>query len=274
MWLTSKSMLALSLATVGLWTSGCQSERLELESPTQAKPTHASPGSTGPGESAAADTAGGSDSNSAPTQAVEQLWREQFEQVQAGQSENLLVDQAPITAAQLAELPALKGRLTQLMVDAGGVSDATLDSISQLQSLVHLRLRECPISDQGLEKLAAAGLPELQILNIPHGKITAAGIVHLLAFPKLTQLRLGGSQIDDRAIDEIARLPKLRSLHLIGPNLSDAALSKLSNVSQLGSFYLDDCRLSDAAWEQLFRAKPNLHVHVDQAHLDRDPNRH
>jgi len=274
MWLTSKSLMAVSLASVGFWSSGCRSDRLEAESVVRATPGQESLTTTDASSPAAVAITGPSDENSATPQTSEQLWREQFERVQAGHSEHLLVDQAPVTAAQLAELPSLDGKLTQLMIDAGGVSDTTLDSISQLQSLVHLRLRECTIGDSGLEKLASAGLPELQILNIPHGNVTAAGIVHLLAFPKLTQLRLGGPQIDDRAIDELARLPKLRSLHLIGPSLSDAALSKLSNISQLSSFYLDDCRLSDAAWEQLFRSKPNLHVHVDQAHLDRDPNRH
>ncbi len=205
---------------------------------------------------------------------LDQQWREQFARVLAGESDTLLLDSGPITAEQLAELSQLDGKLTQLLIDAGGVDDTALPSIAKVHSLVHLRLRESDISDQGLASLVAAGLPELQILNIPQGRIGARGIVSLAALPKLVQLRLGGKQLDDGAVAELAKLPKLRSLHLIGPDVTDAALRELAACPLLTSFYLDDCPLSDAAWEELFAAKSNLHVHVDQAHHDRDPKRH
>jgi hypothetical protein len=274
MWLTSKSVVAVSVALAGLWSCGCQSERPQAVPQVKAQPPLVSQplGETVSPAGDKPDTSIGS--ASAQPLTAEQNWQEQFESVQAGASKSLTVDQVAITSRQLAQLPELNGQLTQLMVEAGGVSDANIDAIGKLQSLVHVRLRECPIGNQGLQKLAAAGLPELQILNIPHCNVTAVGIKHLLAFPKLVQLRLGGAQLDDRAIEEIARLPKLRSLHLIGPSLTDQSLGTLATSPLLSSFYLDDCPLSDEAWEQLFRAKPQLHIHVDQAHLDRDPNRH
>lgn len=201
-------------------------------------------------------------------------WDEQFTSVLAGESDTLVVETEPITARQLSQLPQLDGKLTQLLIEAGGVDDAAIAAIAQVRSLVHLRLRECPISNVGLAILVEANLPELQILNIPQSQCNAGGIAKLALLPKLIQLRLGGKQIDDAAVAEIAKLPKLRSLHLIGPKLTDVALEKLAGSELLSTFYLDDCPLSDAAWQQLFTAKPKLHVHVDQAHHDRDPNQH
>ncbi len=174
----------------------------------------------------------------------------------------------------MSQLPQLDGKLSHLLIEAGGVDDASIETVAQVRGLVHLRLRECPIGNEGLARLVEARMSELQILNIPQSKCTADGIAQLASLPKLIQLRLGGQQIDDAAVAEIAKLPKLRSLHLIGPTLSDAALEKLSASPLLSTFYLDDCPLSNAAWQQLFAAKPKLHVHIDQAHHDRDPNQH
>ncbi len=201
-------------------------------------------------------------------------WREQFELVLAEDNDRIIVEAGPITTEQLLQLSQLDGKLRQLLIEAGGVSDADIEAIAKVPSLVHLRLRESPIGDEGLAKLAEAGMPELQILNIPQGQFTVVGIAKLAALPKLIQLRLGGKLIEDAAVAEIAKFSKLRSLHLIGPSLTDAALAKLADSPLLSTFYLDDCPLSDEAWKQLFDAKPKLHVHIDQAHHDRDPNQH
>jgi len=48
----------------------------------------------------------------------------------------------------------------------------------------------------------------------------------------------------------------------------------LAKMEQLESLYLDGADLSDAAVDELFRARPQLHVHFDQEHHDRDPSRH
>ncbi len=205
---------------------------------------------------------------------AESDWQSQFAAVRAGSDDTLLIAGQAITAEQLGRLPELDGALTQLLIDAGGVDEDHLPDITAVKSLVHLRLRECPIGDRGFEQLATSGLDALRILNVPQTRVTSQGIASLASLPSLVQLRLGGSQLDDNCVKEIAKLPKLRSLHLIGPSLTDAALAQLAHAPSLTSFYLDDCPLSDSAWEQLFTAKPNLHVHIDQQHHDRDPHRH
>jgi hypothetical protein len=42
----------------------------------------------------------------------------------------------------------------------------------------------------------------------------------------------------------------------------------------LWNLYLDGAGVSDEAWSRYFGARPTVHVHVDQAHHDRDPGRH
>ncbi len=249
----------------GLALSGCQ------------KPPSSDAVSTSPAppqDSTSVKTQLAESSLSTETQTADSDWQSQFAAVLAGTDDTLLIADRAITAEQLGQLVGLDGPLEQLLIDAGGVDDESLSSILAIKSLVHLRLRECPLGDRGFEQLGTSELDALRILNVPQAQVTAHGIASLAALPSLVQLRLGGSQLDDSAVAEIAKLPKLRSLHLIVPSLTDAALNHLANAPKLTSFYLDDCPLSDSAWELLFKAKPKLHVHTDQQHHDRDAHQH
>ena len=172
------------------------------------------------------------------------------------------------------EVASIKGSLFDLLLDGGGPDDQAMAELGRISTLEHLRVRLSPISDAGIELLIGDNPPPLRVLNLPHAAITHEGITQLQRLPALEQLRLGGDQLDDRAAAAIAKLPKLRSLHLIGPSLTGAGLDALSQAPKLGSLYLDDCPLPDDAWQRLFTAKPNMHVHVDQRHHDRDPNQH
>ena len=166
-----------------------------------------------------------------------------------------------------------KGPILDLLLDGGIAEASSLAKIAQMESVEHLRIRETEIGDQGAAILADGKLKNLEILNLPHANLSAKGIIQLAKIPRLRQLRLGGKRIDDEAVKELTKLSKLQSLHLIGPTLSDMALDWLASSPKLVSFYLDDCPLSDAAWQRLFDAKPTLHVHIDQAHHDRDPKK-
>lgn len=199
---------------------------------------------------------------------------EQLQLVMAGQRSTVQLTQAPIAPEQLEQLLSVQGKLTDLLLDAGGVSDMQCQFLAQLSQLEHLRIRESGIGDSGFAALASGSLSQLTILNLPAANATSEGILQLAHLPQLTQLRLGGRQLDDRAMRALASLPSLRSLHLIGPQITDAGLTHLADAPRLTSLYIDDCELSSAAWEALFEAKPSLHVHVDQAHHDRDPGKH
>lgn len=200
-------------------------------------------------------------------------WQSQIAAARAGESDSIQVTDERIALGQLADLHQVPD-VTELLLEAGAVTDRGIEFIAPLGKLEHLRMRQSPLTDDGLAQLAAGSMENLRILNLPQAVVTAAGIKHLAALPNLVQLRLGGDGLDDRAAEAIAGLPALRSLHLIGPQLTDAGLDHLAKAPRLSSLYVDDCELSDEAWERLFAAKPNLHVHIDQAHHDRDPHDH
>lgn len=208
-----------------------------------------------------------------PSQGPELNWEEQIRTVRESETTSIRLQSSQVTDADLSLLddPLCSQNLKELLLDQGVVSDAGMRYIANLSELEHLRLRDSLISDTGIQVLSDGSLSQLRILNLPQASVTAVGVGQLQKFSSLTQLRLGGSQIDDMAVAAIAELDSLRSLHLIGPRISAAALKSLAAMKNLGSFYLDDCPLPDGAWEELFRAKPNLHVHIDQLHHDRDP---
>ncbi len=275
MWLTSKAVRGRTLRCSGwclaLWLAACgctDNSTVSSDTPgvsdALAPPTVELP------------QARQGDSSLADAQQAADQWQRQLTSVRDGQSDSVQIDVQPIADEQLAELADLTG-LQTLILDAGTISDRGLRHIAGLSALEHLRLRLSPITDQGIADAvqAAAGsgfMGSLQVLNLPHSQLTAEGLRQLQAFPRLVQLRIGGRQIDDAAVAEIAKLPNLRSLHLIAPTLTARSLESLAASPKLASFYLDQCPLDDAAWQKLFDAKPKLHVHIDQAHHDLDPN--
>jgi hypothetical protein len=202
--------------------------------------------------------------------ASEPGFAEQLAQVQQGRSQSIRLTQSAVTEQQLSSLGDA-GKLLELQLDAGGVSDAAVSLLNGLAQLEHLRLRHSPLSDEGIEKLDPGSLTKLKVLNLPQANLSSRGLRHLAKFPELVQLRLAAGSIDDDGAEVLADFPALKSLHLIGPRFTDKALESLARAPKLSSLYIDDCRLSDEAWLQLFKAKPALHVHVDQQHHDRDP---
>lgn len=199
---------------------------------------------------------------------------EQISLVKQGASVSIQLD-TPAPQMLWNVLPELDGQLEDLLLDAGGVTESQFQSIAQVQSLVHLRVRNASLSNEALVGFVEGGpWKELQILNLPQANISTPGIRALGRLPKLRQLRLGGPQIDNEAVGGIATLEGLRSLHLIGPSMNEQGLESLGQAPKLASLYLDECDLDDSAWTKLFEAKPNLHVHIDQFHHDRDPRKH
>ncbi len=205
--------------------------------------------------------------------ATSENWAQIVQSVLSGTTTVVQLSETPIDGNNLRDIANLK-TLETLILDAGSISDDDMTVVGSLPSLTHLRVRESRLTDAGIEKLASGQLSQLRILNLPQAVITVEGLRKLTKFPELRQLRLGGRQLKDQEMAEIAKLPKLESLHLIGPKFTDRALEYVAEMSELNSFYLDDCALSDVAWKKLFTAKPNLHVHIDQHHHDRDPAQH
>lgn len=198
---------------------------------------------------------------------------EQIAAVRAGSETWILVEKTPLTDRDLASLRGLD-RLAALCIDHPD-SRITAEGIAALRDLPvleHLRIRGGGIGDKGLA--AIARLQQLRILNLPRGEFTREGLPRLKELPHLEMLRFSSPHIGDPDMQTIAQLPSLTRLHLIDVPITDAGLVQLAEIDRLQSLYIDGGQISDAAWDELFRRRPKLHVHINQEHHDRDPNRH
>ena len=92
--------------------------------------------------------------------------------------------------------------------------------------------------------------------------------------PALRNLRLGIKDGNNRHGRAVATLSRLRTVHLIRVAITDEGLQALAKMPQLESLYLDDSSITDAGWTWLFEENPQLHVHINQKHHDRDPQKH
>ena len=171
----------------------------------------------------------------------------------------------------LSQFDAIRS-LRTLVIDDGIVSDQTALWLAESTTLQHVALKHSPIGDAGLASLAS--MPELAILNLPHAVCTDAGMKVLAAAKNLRQLRLGSRRLTPAAAGEIAEIGTLLQLHLIDVPIDDEGLKRIASLPRLESLYLDGSKVSASGWQWLFHHKPHLHVHINQVHDDRDPQRH
>ncbi|MDX1945703.1 MAG: hypothetical protein SFU86_09845 [Pirellulaceae bacterium] len=191
--------------------------------------------------------------------------------VEAGTIDRIQVKQTPLADPDVAKLAGL-AKLRELLIDHrdSRVTAASLAKLVDLPKLTHLRIRGTGIDDAALAEIAR--IRTLTILNVPRGDFTDQGLSQLAALPNLMQLRIGSPKVTPTGIKSLAGFPALRRLHLIDVPVGDAGLADLAAIAELQSLYIDGAQFSDAALDDFFRRRPNLHVHFDQQHHDRDPN--
>ena len=196
---------------------------------------------------------------------------DQIAAVRAGEA-HTVVAAAPLTDAEWESLSGLTG-LREFVLEHGRADDGRADILATLTGLERLVLRESPVGDVGFRRIARCNA--LRDLNVPQAACTAAGVRALAPLADLRSLRLGGPQLAGAEVCEaVTSLHKLRSLHLIDVPIGDDGLAVLERLTGLWNLYLDGAGVSDEAWERYFQACPRVHVHIDQAHHDRDPRGH
>lgn len=196
-------------------------------------------------------------------------WETQITAVQQDLSDRIEIRETEIHDDQLQSLKGLT-KLRVLILDAGEITDEGTAILASLPNLSQLRLRDSPLTDQGLEQLAKS--PSLQVINLPQGAFSADGLRALKSLASLRQLRIGSPKLDGKnTANALASLESLRAVHLIQVPLDDADLGVLSQLKGLTSLYIDGSKISDAGWGAFYAARPDVHVHVDQKHLDFDP---
>jgi hypothetical protein len=193
---------------------------------------------------------------------------EQIHAVREGRSRRIEADE-PLSSEQWQAIAGLT-QLEELVLQAGRAEDAEAEWLASLPALTKLVLRDSPLSDAGFASLARCAC--LRDLNVPQAACTPEGLVTLKALPQLRSLRVGGPNLAGAAVCEaVVALPKLRFVHLVDVEIGDAGLAVLERRPDLWSLYLDGAGVSDAAWGRYFQVCPDVHVHVDQLHHDRDP---
>jgi hypothetical protein len=209
----------------------------------------------------------------AETRPSEPSIAEQADAIRGGNGDRIQIEFTPITDDDLAALRGLE-RLEVLMLDhpQNHVSAEGLRTLATLPNLMHLRIRGVAIDDQGAE--AIGGMNRLKILNLPQSELSDTGIEKLKSLENLVQLRIGSSKLTDDGIAHLKDFASLARVHLIDVPITDRGLAVFEKMPKLESLYIDGGNVSDSAYEKLFAAQPKLHVHVDQAHHDRDPRPH
>lgn len=199
-----------------------------------------------------------------------------------------------VTVADDAEAVAVVEALTEkLRRNAGGAithvdlrgtdaSDETLVAVGKLASLEQLDLRECGISDAGLEHLTAltklkalrlsgkegdcsvsddgmvavGKLTSLKVLAIDYLWISEDGLGELAALKELQELYMAETTIADEAIDVMAGFPNLKKLRVARTRIGEAALASLPKLSKLEELDLSECaQISDSAMGPLSEMK-------------------
>ena len=194
----------------------------------------------------------------------------QLADIRAGAAPRIDVEK-PLGAAEWESLRGLAG-LRELVLRGGVADDDKAGILASLPDVERLVLRESPLSDDGFR--AIAGLRTLRNLNVPQAACTAEGVRALRTLPALGFLRLGGPHlVGVEVCRAVASLPAVESLHLVDVRIGDEGLEVLAELPRLTNLYLDGSGVSDEAWRRYFERRPDVHVHVDQAHHDRDPKR-
>lgn len=205
----------------------------------------------------------------APT-TVAQSFGAQVAAVRDGEATGITAEQ-PLSAADWESLRGLAG-LRELVLRAGVADDVRAKVLATVPDLERLVLRESPLSDAGFLEIARCS--RLRDLNVPQAACTPAGIRALAILPQLRSLRLGSPQLAGADVGlAVAELVQLRSLHLIDVPLGDDGLDAIAQLPGLWNLYLDGAGVSDDAWAEYFQTHSDVHVHIDQAHHDRDPAR-
>jgi hypothetical protein len=175
------------------------------------------------------------------------------------------------TTEQLETLTCIE-RLRVLRIDNGSLTPQAGKVFASMPHLEQLHFRDVSLDDATLDEIAKS--QTIWLVNIAGAKLSPEAIARLTAMPELSQLRLAMENGGNRYAESIAGIKKLRSLHLVGFGINNQSLKLLADLPNLESLYIDDSNVNEDGWKWLFENKTHLHVHVDQKHHDRDPQKH
>jgi hypothetical protein len=162
-------------------------------------------------------------------------------------------------------------QITSILIDHSVITEKGLMPLTSMANLIQLRIRS-RITDLAIPSII--NMKALKFLNLPQADFTDEGILALSTHPNIQLLRIGGNRLSNTSLDSIANMSSLTFLHLINVPINDQGLSALYGAQHLQSLYLDDTDVTDFGLVKLIEQLPRLHLHINQNHIDRDPNKH
>lgn len=206
-----------------------------------------------------------------PQQTVEPTWKQQVEAVERGEADTIHLTQHAVSDDEFKDLRGLTG-LRQLKLQRGHITAASLESLGNLPDLHTLWLWESPLDDRATAMVAKNR--GLKRLNFPHAVFTDEGLALLVGLPELEQLRFSSPNVTAAGLGVLGKAKSMRLLHLIDVPVTAVVLEEIARLEHLESLYFDGVELDSEAMERFFVARPDIHVHIDQLHHERDPNAH
>ena len=238
--------LVASVTLAGMLALGCESEGVSTDDP--------------PGEGA----------GPAEVQ-MSGLLEDQLAKVRLGKRTTIELNGGTVNDETIEALRGVAG-IEKVVIQRSELTVAGLEVLATLPDLKQLVIRGRAIDDEGLVPLVS--IKSLRVLNLPSTTVSLDCFRTLQQLPHLMLLRMGSPRLSDDCLEVVAGFSSLRFLHLIDVPISDQGLRHLFEFEQLESLYLDGARVSGQGVDALMENLPALHLHLDQHHHDRDPNRH
>lgn len=136
---------------------------------------------------------------------------------------------------QIAHLP-----LRRLWLQDTAITDASAETLSQMQQLRFLQLNATELTDEFLARLKA--LPNLTILGLRGAKVTSAGMQHLARHPRLETLDVYWTAVDDDGVRVLVDCPSLGDLGLSSTQVTDDVFQYLDQMPKLFTVDLNGLR--------------------------------
>lgn len=166
----------------------------------------------------------------------------------------VLLTDTQVTDAGVADLAPLKNLASLELPPAA--TDASLDTISQWDSLQAVGLYATKITDGGLEKLTA--LKKLAWLSLAGTGVGDRGMKHVGTIDSLRYLDLLGTKVTDQGVAELRPLRQIEVL--VAPRgTGNAATKHIVQMTTLRELWLSDSALTDDGVGELARL-PQLKV--------------
>ena len=114
--------------------------------------------------------------------------------------------------------------------------DAQLTPLKDLKGIVHLNLRNQPVTD--------------------------ALLVHIKSIDSLIQLHLEKTKVTDKGLAELKGLKNLEYLNIYGTEVTDAGIAQLAELKKLKKVFLWQTKATKAGAASLAKAIPGLDVNM------------